>query len=131
GAIGNVITIPIVLTANDLGEPVPADPSLAIYGPDNTSLAPPTIYTNAPNPRFVGTTSPGATVELLYLNGAGDFVPFDPPATTTADALGNFMLVFPNPGVSLATFTVKAKASNSFGSAKELSPPVVFTLKLD
>ncbi len=131
GAIGNVLTIPILLNANDLGQPVPADPSLAIYGPDNTSLAPPTIYTNTPNPRFMGTTSPGATVELLYLNGAGDFVPFDPPATTTADGLGNFTLIFPNPGVSLATFTVAARASNTFGFAKELSPSVVFTLKLD
>ena len=132
GAIGNALTFSIVLNADDIGEHlVPEDPSLAFYGPDNTSLVPPTIYTNTPTPRFVGTTSAGATVELLYQNGAGDYVPFGSPVVTTADGLGNFTLTFPNVGVSQGTFAVKARAYNSFGPADNPSPPIAFTIKLN
>lgn len=131
GSIGNVITISIILNADDLGMPVPADPSLAIVPADNTSLAPPAIYTNKPDPRFSGTTSPGATVELLYKDGGGNFVPFSPPVTTTANAFGNFTLTFPaSVGAGQGTFTVAARASNAFGPADHLSASVTFTIKL-
>jgi len=131
GGIGNMVTFSIMLDADDLGLPVPADPSLRIYGPDNTSQAPPAIYTRTPTPTFVGTTSPGATVELLYQDANGNYASFNPPVVAMAGPLGNFRLTFPDLGVSFGAFSVKAKATNASGDAKHLSPAVAFTIKLD
>ncbi|WP_168189494.1 Ig-like domain-containing protein [Paludisphaera borealis] len=129
GATGNLITLTITLNASDLGSSaVPADPTLGLYGPDNTGIVPAQNYTNKPQPRFVGVTSAGATVELLYKDGNGNFVSFNPPVVTTSAADGSFTLQFPNLGVQ-GTFTVKAKASNAAGPAKNLSNGVVFTIK--
>ena len=129
GAIGNSITLTITLDASDLGNSVvPADPSLGLYGPDNTSIFPSQNYTSKPTPRFVGVTTPGSMVELLYLNGNGDYVSFSTPVVATTDASGNFVLTFPNLGAQ-ATYTVKATAWNDAGPSVNLSNPVTFTIK--
>jgi hypothetical protein len=129
GATGNVITLTITLNASDLGSSsVPADPTLALYGPDNTGLNPALNYTNKTQPRFVGVTTAGSNVELLLRNASGNFVSFNPKVTGVADASGNFTLQLPNLG-SQGTFTVAVRASNDAGNAKNLGGPVTFTIK--
>jgi large repetitive protein len=129
GAIGNAVTLTITLNASDLGSSsVPADPTLGLNPADNTGIVPSQNYTSKSQPRFNGVTSAGATVELLYKDGNGNFVSFSPPIVTIADATGKFTLQYPNLGVQ-GTFTVKAKASNDAGPANNLSNAVVFTIK--
>jgi len=129
GATGNVITLTITLNASDLGSSsVPADPTLALYGPDNTGLNPALNYTNKTQPHFVGVTTAGSNVELLLKNASGNFVSFNPKVTGVADSSGNFTLQLPNLG-SQGTFTVAVRASNDAGNAKNLGGPVTFTIK--
>ena len=116
GAVGNQITLMITLDATDLNPSnVPADPTLMLNPADNTGLDKTKNYTNHPQPTFIGVTSPLADVELLYKDGNGAWVSFNPPITTTADANGNFSLTFPNQGDG--TYTVEARASNNAGPA--------------
>jgi len=127
GAVGNEITLTVTLDADDLGNStVPADPTLGLSPVDNTGLVPSQNYTNKPNPRFVGVTTPGSTVELFRQVGAS-FVPFSPRVLATADASGNFVLTLPTLGDG--TYVVRAEAFNSAGPAVNPSGAVTVRIK--
>ncbi len=122
GSVGNKVTIQFTLNAANIAPPAPpTTPTLSLAAYDVSGQP---GYTNVATPNLIGTTTPGATVELLQGNGQ----PFSPVVTTTSDAVtGAFTLTFPNPTAASGTFTVEAVASNTVGSSAD-SAPVTFTI---
>ena len=122
GSVGNKVTISFTLNAANIAPPSPpTTPTLSLAAYDVTGAP---GYTNVATPNLIGTTTPGATVELLQSNGQ----PFSPAVTTISDVLtGAFTLTFPNPTAASGTFTVEAVASNTVGSSA-ISTPVTFTI---
>ena len=102
-------------------------PTLAMNPADDTGTVGDNI-TIITDPRFIGVTDPGVTVELLKFDTTTKtYVSFNPAVTTTSAPDGSFTLTFPNPQKTLGDFSVEAKATNLKGSTT--SAAVNFTIQ--
>jgi Bacterial Ig-like domain/Calx-beta domain len=91
--------------------PTPGAPSLLPAQSDGSAGGEATISTT---PTLIGTTIPGATVQLL---GAGGSI----AASTTADGSGNYQIQVPGP-LSVGSYTYQINAIDKFGDVSGASP---------